>query len=71
MKMGYAASLAKDRDKYLAQRNILAAHLSALLDAYSTANPAGDAPILKNARAALDKIYGSDKSAEQLLARIR
>ena len=69
--MSYAASLAKDRDKYLVQRNQLATHLSVLLDAYSGSDPARDAPILKNARKALDKIYGTDKSAEQLLSAIR
>ena len=58
--MSYADDLAKDRDKYRAQRDQLANHLYQMLD--------NGSPKAKNAaRKALRAIYDAEPTAESLL----
>ena len=69
--MSYANDLAKDRDKYLRQRNRLAGRLHDILDAHDAGRLTGlkhEAIEIQEARAELKKTVGTDMSVEKLLA---
>lgn len=61
--LSYAEALAKDRDKYLRQRNRLMKVLRPILSAYGSERTNHDAPILKDAQKALEEIEGKPVDA--------